>query len=293
VKRLTLLLLPLLVACASPETYDSLGAKIAGGVLLTYVDGEPKDGTTTLVSAPLLTYRGTEKQPGYERSSTCFIPLLFHHEETRREVRVERAWEPGCPPDGDGWWEARERGGKPRKRPLTSKEKARIGITPSRPESKRSSPWTRERQRPKRPRTRSREEREQEAREDRELTYVLPSGPEASAGWRGRTLRLDKPGRILPHKYPSRATEISILWPLIKLASERPGRVAVDPDVGAAQVYEVGPDTTTVRFLPLFSHRRKGKHSQTILWPLLGFGWETTPKGSYVRLFYFLRFKVD
>ena len=328
--RLALILLPLLVACSTPQSYDSVGAKVAGGLLLTYVDGEPDDGTTTVVSAPLLAYRGTEQKPGYERTSTYFLPLLFHHEATRREIRVERAWDTGCPPDDDGWWEAQEPGDKPRRRPMTSKEKARHGITPSRPRGGRSDPWTRSRRdgeepktkrsktkrsKPKRSKARSsrrspprsegnfakrsrvqrelERQREREWKEERERAYVRPGSKPAPSDWQGRTLRLEEPGRVLPRKFPSRREELTFLWPLISMTSERPGRIAIDPDSGPAQVYEVGPDSTNVRFLPLFSHSREGKRTETILWPLLGCGWETTSKGSYLRLFYFLRFKVD
>ncbi len=290
-----LLLLPCLVACTSPETMDSVGAKVVGGCLLTYVDGDVDDGTTTLLSAPLLTYRGTELQPGYERTATCFAPLLFRYAEVKRDVRVERV-SASCPPDeqDDGWWEAREPEA-PRKRELTSKEKARVGITPSGGRS--SNTRSKRQRRREREKTRRRRTEKLEAdktpEEKQERVYERVTNQRVPRGWRGHTLKLDRSGSVLDHKYPSRKTELSILWPLISLASERPGRVAFEPEGGRAQVYEVGPDTTSVRFLPLFSHRRKGKYGQTILWPLLGFGWESTPKGTYIRLFYFLRFKID
>ena len=78
----------------------------------------------------------------------------------------------------------------------------------------------------------------------------------------------------------------------MRLKRDLPGRVGVRRG-STTVVYEVGPQRTELRVLPLFSHTSDLETSQTIIWPLLGFGWETTPKGTYIRLFYFLRFKVD
>jgi hypothetical protein len=291
------------VGCASPSGWDGIGPKIVGAPLLTYVDGDPEAGTTTLVSLPLLTYRGTREAPGYRQSKTCFTPLLMHQQTTLREIRVVQSDDAAhCPdddplaPSGGPRPPVRVREAEPA-RPLTSREKARRGISvsgSSRPlnrRTRRARPESRSeaRRAPSRgePET-SRTKRKKEGTRSQYKRLERRDGRE----WRGYTLALKQSGRVLEHTYPAKRTELNVLWPLIKLASERPGRVGFRPDVGTAKVYEVGNDSTEVRFLPLFSHERRGESSKTILWPLLGFGWETTPKGTYIRLFYFLRFKI-
>ena len=49
---------------------SGVAPKVIGAPFLTYVDGDEEAGTTTFVSAPLLTYRGTRESPGRFDSTT-------------------------------------------------------------------------------------------------------------------------------------------------------------------------------------------------------------------------------
>ncbi|RMG15317.1 MAG: hypothetical protein D6731_08495, partial [Planctomycetota bacterium] len=86
--------------CATPSAWQGTAPKVAGAAVLTYLDGDVEKGTTTLASLPLLTYWKTQELPGYRRSETCFLPLLFHRRSTERAVRaVRQDTGTGCPPD--------------------------------------------------------------------------------------------------------------------------------------------------------------------------------------------------
>jgi hypothetical protein len=324
--RLALLVgLALASGCASPKGWSGAAPKVIGLPLLTWIDGDPDEGTTTFLSAPILTYRGSTEAPGYTKSDTCFVPLLAHKREIVRELKVVAAEPaPGCPGDplAPAGEEAQAEEEAEEGKPLSSREKARRGISVSRPE--RRGPRRRRatesraaaedeepvvipgRERPVRRKAPRREP--PEAVEEDDGPVVIPGrkpkeprGPRAVApptrapgkDWKGLTLRLDEPGRVLKHTYPAVKTELDVLWPLVRFARERPAKVGFHPHAGPPKVFEVGPESTEVRILPLFSHSSDLKGSQTIIWPLLGFGWETSRKGTYLRLFYFLRFKID
>jgi hypothetical protein len=75
-----------------------------------------------------------------------------------------------------------------------------------------------------------------------------------------------------------------LLASLVAWSSETPG---VYRDGTALR--NVGRDAFSVRVLPLFSHCRDGRSSETMLWPLLGFGWGSDDGEGYVRLLYFVK----
>ena len=271
---------------------------------LTYVDGDEEAGTTTFFSAPLLSYRSTRTAPGRFESNTCVVPFLFNKQSTLRDIRVVRE-EPGphcpdqdplAPPLPRERKSKTPRAKKKKTKKKTKKKKKSGGVTLSRPNSDYELPVRRSpRRRPPsasaRESTRARKQKAK-AKRKRRKTLEFEAPGVASRRWEGAVLSLPAGAEATKHRYPAEAGAMNVLWPLIRIAREIPGRVIVRSG-GGAKVYEVGPESTDIRFLPLFSHTRTRKISQTILWPLLGFGWETTAKGTYIRLFYFLRFKVD
>ncbi len=285
----SLALVALAGGCSLPAAYSGIVPKVVAAPFLTYVDGDEEAGTTTFFSAPLLSYRSTRTAPGRFESNTCVAPFLFNRQSTTREIRVVRE-EPGAHcPDQD-----------PLAPPLPTntkkakKKKKKQGVTLSRPRSDYELPV----RRPTRRKDsgapsgeRKRKKKRKKKKKKKVLEYELP-GVAGNRRWEGATLTLPAGAEIAKHRYPAEAGALNLLWPLIRVAREIPGRVIVRSRTGSS-VYEVGPESTEIRVLPIFSHTRNRKISQTILWPLLGFGWETTAKGTYIRLFYFLRFKVD
>jgi len=81
---------------------------------------------------------------------------------------------------------------------------------------------------------------------------------------------------------PGRRASTHLLASLVAWSSETPG---VYRDEGALKF--VGRERTSWRVLPLASHESDDRSSETMLWPLLGFGWGEEDGKGYVRLFYF------
>jgi hypothetical protein len=79
-------------------------------------------------------------------------------------------------------------------------------------------------------------------------------------------------------------TETHLLASLIRVTSEKPG---VYRDRGALKT--VGRTRSSWRVLPLVSHKRDEHGSETVIWPLLGFGVGSEDGRWYVRLLYFLK----
>jgi hypothetical protein len=273
--------------CSSPELLAGVTPKLIAAPFLTYVDGDPAAGTTTILSAPLLTYHGARVAPGLEESTTCVVPLLAHSSSAVREIRVVRKEPaPGCP-DDEGWWADRD----PLSPKLSARERRAAKQRQAKAKKRGVSLSRPRRRRTRRPRRKTEVLSATEGDATKNLSFERV-GAKDLRRWEGYTLGLDPDAQVTQHKYPATSTEVSILWPLVRLKRDQPGRVGVRQR-GVTRVYEVGPQRTEFRVLPLFSHTSTFDTSQTIIWPLLGFGWETTPQGTYVRLFYFLRFKVD
>ncbi|HBP18768.1 MAG TPA: hypothetical protein DEA08_13415, partial [Planctomycetes bacterium] len=125
-----LLLCALLAAgCASPETLDSTPVQILAAVPgLTYVDGDPEAGTTTVVSLPLLTFRSSEEREDYHDSSTWVLPLLGRFAQTDRYATLEWA---GRPEESEDEGKAQ---GPPDDEPPAKKSSG--GVTLAEPEAK-------------------------------------------------------------------------------------------------------------------------------------------------------------
>ena len=308
---------PLLLAslwvsgCASPEGMSGLGARIAGAFPgLSYVNGDPAAGTTTLASLPLLSYRTTEEHPGYFDSETFVLPLLGRFAQTDRYVRLtwpgqgEEAQGEGAqgqgsqgedaqgaeagakaqgpPPD---WWD-RRRGGSPTRRSKPARSRGAEGEA-----------------------TRADAPAPERAPAQVEGAPAEVEGPRSSAeGERPDlasqkdylVLRLSGPTKIV-QQLPYQNTQWDILLGLIGHHAERPARVVVRPTsklVSKAErrrgrvVYEVGPTSDCFRLLPLLSYRRGAEGSQFMLWPLL-FGYEREGKERYLRVFYFLKVPLE
>lgn len=81
---------------------------------------------------------------------------------------------------------------------------------------------------------------------------------------------------------PGERSSTHLLASLVHFARERPG---VYRDKGALK--SVGHDRSHWHLLPLISHSSDERGAETILWPLLGFGWGERDGRGYVRLFYF------
>jgi hypothetical protein len=111
-----------------------------------------------------------------------------------------------------------------------------------------------------------------------ETTFVLPLLALRESS-RGEDVAAD-PGRVIAGERAA----THLLGSLVAWSSERPG---VYRDRGALKL--VGRDRASWRVLPLASHRRDERGSETMLWPLLGFGWGEDAGRGYVRLFYFLK----
>jgi hypothetical protein len=79
-------------------------------------------------------------------------------------------------------------------------------------------------------------------------------------------------------------TSTALLAGLAGWSSDEPG---IYRDRGALKT--VGRDRSSWRVLPFASYRSDERGSETMLWPLLGFGWGEEDGKGYVRLLYFLR----
>ncbi len=90
----------------------------------------------------------------------------------------------------------------------------------------------------------------------------------------------DDGGRLLPGE----RTDTHALASLVYVGSETPG---IYRDSGALKT--VGRDRASWRVLPLASYERDERGHETMLWPLLGFGFGSEDGRRYVRLFYFLK----
>jgi len=277
--------------CGSPQAMSGVGARIFGALPgLSYVNGDVDEGTTTLASLPLLTYRTTEEHEGYDDSEAWILPLLGRFAQTDRYVRV--TWDgqaQGPPPD---WWDReRKRDGKPRKRrrKRTRSDSEREGGS----ETGTGVPRTNPKQDKKRKRTKKSKRKKDKA--------PAPSGSASFTDKEHLVLRLERAGRIV-RQLPQQKTQWDILFGLIGHHAERPARVLVRHSakgVGKKRskgkkrrkgdvLYEIGPTRDSFRLLPLFSYRRGPEGKQFMFWPLL-VGWEREGKERYMRLFYFLK----
>lgn len=265
--------------CASPAAMSGLGARIAGAFPgLSYLNGDPEAGTTTLASLPLLTYRTTEEHPGFFDSETYVVAFLGRFAQTDRYVRLtwpegEAVQAEGPPPD---WW-----------------DRDRLRDGPRTP-------------RPSRTRTREAEESgEADGSNDEAPRGVVegPSAVDAEASSRSAELPADKTYLVLrlPHaakivkQLPAQRTEWDVLLGLIGHHAERPAEVLIRPTSKLLSkserkrvVYEVGPTRDSFRLLPLLSFRRGPEGSQFMFWPLL-LGFEREGDERYMRVFYFLK----
>lgn len=339
---LALLLLTPLTGCSSPTIAGSTPVRILAAVPgLTYVDGDPDQGTVDMVSLPLLSYRHYEEVEGRRSSSTWFFPLLMNFSQTDRDVKVVYKKRPPAgsnakgPPDD--WWsspggandrkkrrhktrrqrrlerERRERDARERERlrredrasrksEKKSASTARQTTRKTTRKTTRTSPRRTTRKQTGRLRVESAygDRRRSETRgSDRPAPRAASRRPKGDGTWREQAgekrlvLVMKEPVELLKKK-PQQNTEVNLLFPLIKLKAQRPGLVALRPKSGGSTViYELGVNKTEARVLPLFSYERTAKKTSLILWPLLASGYESDETGSYLRLFYFLRIKID
>lgn len=276
--------------CGSPQAMSGIGARIFGAVPgLSYVNGDVEEGTTTLASLPLLTFRTTEEHEGYADSEAWILPLLGRFAQTDRYVRV--TWEgqaQGPPPD---WWDReRKRDGKPLKRRRRTRE---ARTTKDEDETGTGVPRAK-------PKQKKQKDREGQGKKG-DKKAPAPRGSATLEGKEHLVLRLERPGEIIK-QLPQQKTQWDILFGLIGHHAERPARVLVRPlGKGAGKrkrrkgksrkgdvVYEVGPTRDSFRLLPLFSYRRGPEGKQFMLWPLL-MGWEREGEERFMRLFYFLK----
>jgi hypothetical protein len=277
--------------CGSPQAMSGIGARIFGAVPgLSYVNGDVEEGTTTLASLPLLTYRTTEEHEGYADSEAWIVPLLGRFAQTDRYV--ELTWEnqaQGPPPD---WWDRqRKRDRKPRKR----RRKRTRSDSEGDAETGTGVPRAKPREKSKR---NKRDKKKKKGKKEE-----APGGSATATGKSHLTLRLERPGRIV-RQLPQQKTQWDILFGLIGHHAERPARVLVRPLKGGVGkkkkrkkkgkrrkgdvLYEIGPTRDSFRLLPLFSYRRGPEGKQFMFWPLL-MGWEREGEERYMRLFYFLK----
>ncbi len=311
-KRLLAALLVALAAsgCTSPEICDDPLVKVLAAVPgLTYVDGDPEAGTTTILSLPLLTYRTSEQKGTRQTTSTYVLPLLGAFEQTDRRLEVVWSDAPQGPPQ-DGWWDHRRRVA-PDRRPSpepTSPEaeddapepaaKPRARVTPGVSAPRRGAASSSEARRAPRatPRPRSgvtrggAPPRRVRPRQEPEARPTAARG-EVKAVTRDDRLVLHLEGvgeveRLLPQQH----TSWDVLFPLLKLEIERPA-VAVVRHGGAKggrALYQVGRTRDAFRLLPLFSYASDAERTSFTFWPLFS-GYERDETGSYLRLFWFIK----
>lgn len=274
---------------------SGIGARIFGAVPgLSYVNGDTEEGTTTLVSLSLLSYRTTEEHEGYADSEAWIVPLLGRFAHTDRFVRV--TWDgqaQGPPPD---WWDReRKRDGKPKRR---KGRRTRAEEEPSEGAKGGDDTGTGV------PKGKKKKRKKSKRKKGKRKKNPAPKGSASMGGKEHLVLRLDRPGKII-RQLPHQKTQWDILFGLIGHHAERPARVLVRPlktGVGRRArkskkrtkprktdvLYEVGPTRDSFRLLPLFSYRRGPEGKQFMFWPLL-VGWEREGKERYMRLFYFLK----
>lgn len=276
--------------CASPETMSSVGTRIFGAIPgLSYVNGDVEEGTTTLASLSLLTYRTTEEHPGYSSSEAWVLPLLGRFAQTDRYVLATWAGKEAQGPPPDWWDRDRKRDGKPKR-----KRRRRTRPAPD-PDDDASASEEAE------PSRKGRKRRKGKGKNTR---GPAPVGTVIAEGKEHLLLHLKRPGRIV-RQLPQQKTEWDILLGLIGHHAERPARVIVRPlrkGKGKGKrrkrkgkklrkgdvLYEIGETRDSFRLLPLFSYRRGPEGKQFMFWPLL-VGWEREGRERYMRLFYFIK----
>jgi hypothetical protein len=305
--------------CASPETLDSTPVRVlAAAPGLTWVDGDPAQGTTTVVSLPLLTYRSSEEHPGYFESSTWVLPCFGRFAQTDRFVKVEWEGAPQGPPEEVDPM-ASPRSGKKRRKGKKRKRKGRkgdwrsklrhrspgvtvaapapspaprkrSGVTSAGPRMDSDTQRVRERER------RGERRGKRETKRDRER----PEGAASSEDPKGHLLlKLPRQGKVVRQR-PMQRTEWDVLGSLIRHHSSRPAQVIVKTrgkkrgkKRSRTAVYEVGETKDEFRFLPLFSYHKGKKSAGWVAWPLLGFGYHRQGKKRALRLFYFLKIPLN
>ncbi|MGE0707771.1 MAG: hypothetical protein AB7N76_13335 [Planctomycetota bacterium] len=312
---------PLLIAllctagCASPETMDAAPMRVLAAVPgLTWVDGDPAAGTTTMVSLPLLTYRSTERHPGWFDSSTWVLPLLGRFAQTDRYVRLEwpaPAAAPGCPEDefdltperrprsgvsAAGPRAERGRGGVTLAEPGVQPPPRHSGVTSAGPGAEPGGGPLGE------GRGEGRGSRGGSAALDHDLR-AGPGGTVRSDGARGHlVLRLPRKGEVVRQR-PAQRTEWDLLGSLIRHHSARPAEVVVElapePDAPPGSrssriaVYELGARRDELRLLPLFSYEGSERGTDWTIWPLLGLGYVREGERRALRLLHFIKIPLE
>lgn len=313
------LLAPLLLTalsaagCASPETLDSTPVQILAAVPgLTYVDGDPEAGTTTVVSLPLLTFRSSEQGEDFHDSSTWVLPLLGRFAQNDRYATLEWVGQPegsqqasedeakaqGPPedePPEEPPAEKKPRGGVTLAEPAGEPKRARGGVTVAGPRAERAREARREREERRRQRRRSLPRRERRPAGEESKARRRP--PKAAVVRRegALVLQIDAEGEIVRQR-PLQRTEWDLLASLIRHHSTRPAQVVVKTKEGHRRrtaVYDLGETRDEFRILPLFSYHRDSSSTGWVAWPLLGFGYGREGEDRFLRLFYFLKIPLN
>ena len=306
-------LVALAAGCTSPGVYDDPAVRILAAFPgLTYVDGDPEAGTTTMASLPLLTYRQTRRRAGEVSARTCFLPLLASVEQTDRHLEVTWAGAPkDPPPEEPGWWERRRQRRAQARRPTARPPAAEAAPGDDEPRRAASTapaggrlrigPGSQERSAPRQPASGGRSSaagpalvessRGAAPADDPAAPSAAPPAARATDGEGRLVLELDEPAEVI-RSLPLQQTDIHALFPLIHLRTERPAVALVRTQSGREAIYQAGPTRTSLRVLPLFSLHDGPRESSFMFWPLFS-GYERDATGSYLRLFWFLRIRLS